>query len=51
MQQRLALHLRRYMFLPAEGSLHRWHEAHLLVACDSRPMVQLARRFRQRGVV
>ena len=51
MQQRLTLHLRRHMSLPAEGSLHRWREAHLLVARDPRPIVQLARRFRQRGVV
>jgi hypothetical protein len=51
MQRRLAEHLRRYASLPASGSLRRWHEAHLLVAADRRPVVRLARLFRQRGVV
>lgn len=45
------LGLRHRVVLPAEGSLHRWREAHLLVAGDPRPVLRLARRFRQRGVV
>jgi hypothetical protein len=51
MQQRLTEHLRRYVSRPASGSLRRWHEAHLLVMGDRRPMLRLARLFRQRGVV
>ena len=51
MQRRLGEHLRRYVSLPADGSLRRWHEAHFLVGADQRPMVRLARVFRQRGVV
>jgi hypothetical protein len=51
MQRRLVGHLRRYVTRPASGSLGRWHEAHLLVAADPRPIVRLARLFRQRGVV
>jgi uncharacterized protein DUF3293 len=51
MQQRLCWHLRRRVALPAEGSLGRWREAHLLVGGDPRPVVRFARRFRQRGVV
>jgi hypothetical protein len=51
MQQRLSERLRRYVSLQASGSLRRWHEAHLLVAGDKRPIVRLARLFRQRGVV
>ncbi|MGA3401167.1 MAG: DUF3293 domain-containing protein [Acetobacteraceae bacterium] len=51
MQRCLSERLRRYASLPADGSLRRWHEAHLLVAADPRPVVRLARLFRQRGVV
>jgi Protein of unknown function (DUF3293) len=51
MQRRLSERLRRYVSLQASGSLRRWHEAHLLVAADIRPIVRLARLFRQRGVV
>jgi hypothetical protein len=51
MQQRLSERLRRYVTLPARGSLRRWHEEHLLVAADKRPVMRLARLFRQRGVV
>ena len=51
MQCRLAERLRRHVNRPASGSLRRWHEAHLLVAADPRPIVRLARLFRQRGVV
>jgi hypothetical protein len=51
MQQRLAERLRRSLVLPADGSLGGWHEAHLLVAGDPRPVLRLARIFRQRGVV
>lgn len=51
MQRRLSERLRRHVMLPASGSLRRWHEAHLLVAADPRPVVRLARLFRQRGAV
>jgi hypothetical protein len=51
MQQRLRQWLRRRVVVEAEGSLHRWHEAMLLVAGDVRPAIRLAARFRQRGVV
>jgi hypothetical protein len=51
MQHSLVKRLRRYVSRPASGSLRRWHEAHLLVAADPRPIVRLARLFRQRGVV
>ena len=51
MQGHLSERLRRYVSRPASGSLRRWHEAHLLVAADKRPIVRLARVFRQRGVV
>lgn len=51
MQRCLSQRLRRSVHLPAEGSLHRWHEAHLFVAANPRPMLRLARVFRQRGVV
>lgn len=51
MQSRLAQRLRRWRHLPADGSLHRWHEAHWLVVADLRPVLRLARLFRQRAVV
>ncbi len=51
MQRCLGERLRRYACLPADGALRRWHEAHLLVAAHPRPVVRLARLFRQRGVV
>jgi hypothetical protein len=51
MQRCMSERLRRYASLPADGSLRGWHEAHLLVAADKRPIVRLARVFRQRGVV
>jgi Protein of unknown function (DUF3293) len=51
MQRRLAERLRRCINLPASGSLGRWHEAHMLALTDPRPVVRLARVFRQRGVV
>jgi hypothetical protein len=51
MQQQLQQHLRRHVTLIAEGALQRWREEHLLVAGDPRPMLRIARRFRQRGVV
>jgi hypothetical protein len=51
MQQRLCARLRRFVVVEAEGSLHRWHEAMLLVGGDARPVIRLAARFRQRGVV
>jgi hypothetical protein len=51
MQQRLAERLRRFVVVPADGTLGRWHEAHLLVAADVRRMLRMARVFRQFGVV
>jgi hypothetical protein len=51
MQRRLRECLRRPMVLDAEGSLHRWREAMLLVPGDPRPVVRTAARFRQRGVI
>ncbi len=51
MQQSLRRCLRRLAVVEAESSLHRWHEAMLLVAGDPRPVVRLAVRFRQRAVV
>jgi hypothetical protein len=51
-QCRLRKRLRRLGSVPADGTLGRWHEAHLLVAvADIRPMVCLARIFRQCAVV
>jgi hypothetical protein len=51
MQRRLREHLRRRAALPASGSLRRWQEEHLLVPGDPRPVLRLARLFRQGGVV
>jgi hypothetical protein len=51
MQRRLAERLRRFVVVPADGTLGRWHEAHLLVATDVRRMLRMARIFRQLGVV
>jgi hypothetical protein len=51
MQQSLRRRLRRFVVLDAEGTLHRWHEAMLLVAGDSRPCIRVAARFRQQAVV
>jgi Protein of unknown function (DUF3293) len=51
MQQRLRQWLRRLVVVDAEGSLHRWREAMLLVGGDARPVIRAAARFRQRGVV
>jgi hypothetical protein len=51
MQRRLRQWLRRHVVLDAEGSLGRWREAMLLVAADPRPVIRLAARFRQHGVV
>ena len=48
---RLAGHLRRLCWLPADGGTGRWREAHALVLGDPRPAVLLSRRFRQRAVV
>jgi Protein of unknown function (DUF3293) len=50
-QRRLEDRLRRWRWLPAIGRWHRWQEAHLLVAADQRPMLRLARLFRQLAVV
>lgn len=51
MQVHLRRLLRRCLVIEAEGSLHRWREAMLLVAGDPRPLVRLAARFRQCAVV
>src|SRR5690348_16448290 len=51
MQQRLRERVRRCETLEADGRLGRWHEAHLLVMADVRPMLRLARIFRQRAIV
>ena len=51
MQQRLAERLRRFVLVPADGTLGRWHEAHLLVVADLRPVLRVARIVRQLGVV
>ena len=51
MQRRLAERLRRFEVAPADGTLGRWHEAHLLVAADVRRVLRIARIFRQLGVV
>ena len=51
MQQRLAERLRRFVLVPADGTLGCWHEAHLLVVADLRPVLRVARIVRQLGVV
>jgi len=51
MQERLRRQLRRSVVLEADGSLHRWREAMLLVAGDPRPCIRAAARFRQQAVV
>jgi hypothetical protein len=51
MQRRLAERLWRFAVIPADGTLGRWHEAHLLIAADLRRMLRVARIFRQLGVV
>lgn len=51
MQRRLDSSLRRYRVMPAAGSWRSWREEHVLVFADHRPVLQLARRFRQAAVV
>ena len=51
MQARLRQCLRRFVVIEAEGTLGGWREAMLLVTGDARPVVRLARRFRQCAVV
>lgn len=51
MQQRLSQRLRRAPVIEAEGVLHRWREAMLLVPGDPRPTARLARCFGQHAVV
>ena len=51
MQRRLRRHLRRFVILEAEGSLHGWHEAMLLAGGPPQPSIRLARRFRQSAVL
>ncbi len=51
-QRRLLERLRHFRAVPADGTLGRWHEAHLLVGvADMCPMVRLSRMFRQRAIV
>lgn len=51
MQRCLEQRLRRRPMVPASGTLGRWYEVHCLVAGDPRPVLQLARLFRQTAVV
>jgi hypothetical protein len=51
MQAHLVQALRRRPILAAIGSWRNWTEAHLVVFGDPRPVVRLARRFRQNGIV
>ena len=51
MQRRLRRHLRRFVILEAEGSLHGWHEAMLLAGGPPQPAIRLARLFRQSAVL
>jgi hypothetical protein len=51
MQARLRLAMRRRPVLFGRGYWRRWSEAHLIVFGDARPVRQLARRFRQHGIV
>jgi hypothetical protein len=51
MQCRLRAQLRRFRVVEADGSLHGWHEAMLLVVGPEPPLLRLASRFRQRAVV
>jgi hypothetical protein len=51
MQNCLVERLRRSVWVQVDGSLRRWREAHMLVTGDPRPILRLARLFRQRGVV
>ncbi len=51
MQQRLRERLRRFRVMEAEGWLHHWHEAMLLVGGEPQPLIRLSARFRQLAVV
>jgi hypothetical protein len=51
MQRRLRQRLRRFAVVEAQGALRRWCEAMLLVSAEPRPVIRLARQFRQHGVV
>jgi hypothetical protein len=51
MQTHLVQALRRRPILPGSGSWRNWTEAHWVVLGDPRPVVRLARRFRQNGIV
>jgi Protein of unknown function (DUF3293) len=51
MQMQLLQAVRRRPVLFGTGSLGRWSEAHLLVFGDPRPVLRLARRYRQHGIV
>ena len=51
MQRNLRQRLRRFAVLDAQGRGRGWCEAMLLVGGDPRPVIRLARRFRQNAVV
>jgi Protein of unknown function (DUF3293) len=51
MQENLRRSLRRFVVHEAEGSLHRWHEAMLLVVGEPRGCIRIAAHFRQHAVV
>lgn len=52
MQARLRERVRRFRSIPADGRLGRWREAHLLVeVTDVRPVLHVARIFRQRAII
>jgi hypothetical protein len=51
MQTRLRHGLGRRQVLSGRGTLGRWSEAHVLVFGDPRPILRLARLYRQNGIV
>jgi hypothetical protein len=50
-QARLLQNLRGCPVLPASGRWGHWCEAHFLAFAPHRPMIVLARRYRQHGIV
>ncbi len=51
MQTRLTAAMQRQQVLPAIGYWRRWSEVHVLAFVDARQARQIARRFRQNGIV
>jgi hypothetical protein len=51
MQTRLRHHLGRRQVLWGRGTAGHWSEVHLLVFGDPRPILRLARHYRQYGIV